>query len=105
MICYPSITRGLLDTNARGLNKEILLAAAKELAKSNGKRLSAENVIPTIRRNNPISFMPNVAEAVAKEVIRQKLARLSPEPSEVKRSMRQRIKRYIKIEKKIVGRY
>ncbi len=105
MICYPSITRGLLDTNAKGLNKEILLAAAKELAKSNGKRLSTENIIPTIHKNNPISFMPNVAAAVAREVIKQKLARLNPDPSEVKKSMKQRINRYMKIEKMVVGRY
>ncbi len=104
MICYPSITRGLLDTNAKGLNKHILLAAARELAKSTGNKLSVDNVIPTIQRNNPLSFMPNVAAAVAKEVVRQKLARLSPDPGEVRKEMKERIRRFMKIERKVLGK-
>lgn len=102
MICYPPIMMGLLSVRAKASNDKVMLAAAKALAKSVGHKLNRENIIPTISKNNPLLFMPNIAAAVAQEVTKEKLARIDIEPNEVKKQIKERIKRSMRIEKKVL---
>ncbi len=101
MICYPPIVMGLLSVRAKSLSEGILYAAAKALAESVGKQLNTENIIPTISKNNPLVFMPNIAAAVAEEAINEGIARINVEAKEVKRLIKERIRRIMMIEKKL----
>lgn len=105
MICYPSIGRGLLDARARSLNQKVLYIAAKTLADAVADDLSTENIIPTIGKNNPIDFMPDLAGAVGEASFRERLSRLGRVSRRaITVSTRRRVKRYTDIERRIVGR-
>jgi malate dehydrogenase (oxaloacetate-decarboxylating) len=62
VLAFPGIFRGLLDSNAREISDQLLLAAAKALADCvTPEQLNTSYIIPSV-------FDPNVAISVAKAV-------------------------------------
>ncbi len=103
VLAFPSIMRGLLDARARGLNYEILEAAATAIAKSTGKELGIDRILPDpLERKIAVKVASNVAAAVVAASVRAGLARLQADPKEVKRQTAERIGRCWKMEKRIL---
>jgi malate dehydrogenase (oxaloacetate-decarboxylating) len=103
LLAFPGIMRGLLDSRAKEVNARTLNAAAMTIAKSVGSRLSQEFIMPSFTdRSMAIKVASSVAEAVAQETARQGLARLNPEKGAVKAHTREILKRYSKLERRLV---
>lgn len=78
---YPGIARGLLDVRARGLNENILMAAARAIAGAvDRKRLSKRHIVPDLFSDE---VTPRVAEAVAQTAIAEGLAARPLPPKQV----------------------
>ena len=72
-LVFPAVFRGILDARARAIPDEVVLAAARELARGAGRKgLSAEHLLPTMEE--PEVF-PEVAAAVGDTAVRLGLAR------------------------------
>jgi malate dehydrogenase (oxaloacetate-decarboxylating) len=72
-LVFPAVFRGVLDARARSIPDEIVLAAAKELARHAADRgLSAEHLLPTMQETE---VFPHVAAAVADAAVREGIAR------------------------------
>ena len=78
---YPGLVRGLLDVRATGLNKNVLMAAAKAVSGVVDKRRMNENhIMPDLFSDETA---PCVAEAVAQSAISEGLARRSVPPKKI----------------------
>ncbi len=72
-LVFPAVFRGVLDARARSIPDEVVLAAAKELARGAARKgLSAHHLLPTMEE--PEVF-PEIAAAVADTSVRLGLAR------------------------------
>ncbi|HTP54438.1 MAG TPA: NADP-dependent malic enzyme [Thermoplasmata archaeon] len=72
-LVFPAVFRGVLDARARSIPDEIVLAAARELARGAERRgLSAHHILPTMEE--PEVF-PEVAAAVGDAAVRLGIAR------------------------------
>jgi len=72
-LIFPAVFRGVLDARARSIPDEIVLAAARELARHASDRgLSADHLLPTMEE---FEVFPHVAAAVADASVRLGIAR------------------------------
>ena len=72
-LVFPAVFRGILDARARAIPDEVVLAAARELARGAGRKgLSAQHLLPTMEE--PEVF-PEVAAAVGDTAVRLGIAR------------------------------
>ena len=103
LLAFPGIVRGLLETRAHAITEKTLLAAAKEIALSAGKNLATDHILPRIGdRGFETSVAPRVAAAVAEATMAQGLSRITVGKEEVLSSARSAIRRYIRIETRLV---
>ena len=73
-IGFPALFRGILDVRARGINKEMLLAAAHEIAKlAEEQGIKEDYVLPTMMDSN---LYPRVAAAVGETAVKTGFARI-----------------------------
>ncbi len=71
-LIFPAVFRGILDARARSIPDEVVLAAAKELARhANDAGLTVDHILPTMEETE---FSPHVAAAVAEEAVRLGIA-------------------------------
>ncbi|MEM2905668.1 MAG: NADP-dependent malic enzyme [Candidatus Bathyarchaeia archaeon] len=86
---FPAIFRGLLDTGARVINTEMLLAAAYELAAcAEEKGLREDYIMPTM---DEVSVYAREAAAVAEAAVRTGVARIKLTREEVRARAEERI--------------
>jgi len=72
-LIFPAVFRGVLDARARSIPDEVVLAAAKELARGAARKgLSAQHLLPTMEE--PEVF-PEIAAAVGDTAVRLGIAR------------------------------
>ena len=72
-LVFPAVFRGVLDARARSMPDEIVIAAAKELARgANRVGLNAHHLLPTMEEAD---VFPDVAAAVADAAVRLGIAR------------------------------
>jgi len=72
-LIFPAVFRGVLDARARSISDEVVIAAARELAKAaERKGMNVHHILPTMEE--PEVF-PEVAAAVADATVRLGVAR------------------------------
>ncbi|HZY69409.1 MAG TPA: NADP-dependent malic enzyme [Thermoplasmata archaeon] len=72
-LVFPPVFRGILDARARAITDEIVLAAARELARqAHSKGLAPDHLLPTMEE---MDVFPHIAAAVAEAAVREGLAR------------------------------
>jgi len=72
-LVFPAVFRGVLDARARSIPDEIVLAAARELARHAADRgLSEEHLLPTMQETE---VFPHVAAAVGMAAVKEGIAR------------------------------
>lgn len=97
---FPGVLRGILEVRAKGINEYMLLRAAKVIAKSVGSKLSPEFIMPDpTDKSTIIKLAANVAAEIADAAIKQGLARVQISGDEVKKNVKESLKRYRKIER------
>ncbi|MDE1870025.1 MAG: NADP-dependent malic enzyme [Candidatus Micrarchaeota archaeon] len=102
LLAFPGIMRGLLETHARKVNNEILIAASKAIAKSVGSKLSVDYIVPNmLDKKLAIKVTASVAVAVAEAAMETGMARVKLDPNEVKKETVRKIKEVMKNEKRI----
>lgn len=90
-IGFPAIFRGILDVRARGINTEMLLAAAHEIAKlAEEQGIREDHILPTMMDS---SLYPRVAAAVGEAAIKTGFARIKISYKELKENAECRISR------------
>jgi malate dehydrogenase (oxaloacetate-decarboxylating) len=90
-IAFPAIFRGILDVRARGINTEMLLAAAHEIAKlAEEQGIGEDHILPTMMDS---SLYPRVAAAVGEASIKTGFARIKISHQELKENAESRISR------------
>ncbi|HUB92488.1 MAG TPA: NADP-dependent malic enzyme [Candidatus Saccharimonadales bacterium] len=99
---FPGIMRGLLDVRAKGVNDEMLYRAAVAAAKGVGRKLSTEYILQGVFDKGYAKTAANIAAAVAEAAVKTGMARITRTPQEIKQGMKERMKRYTSIEKKIM---
>jgi malate dehydrogenase (oxaloacetate-decarboxylating) len=105
MLGFPAIMRGLLDAGVKSVTYEMLYSAAKALAKSAGRKITQECILPNAGdRRQMAKAVAEVAVAIAGAAIASGNAKLSPTPEEIRQSLSAKLKRYAKIEGRIVGK-
>ncbi|MGD0249311.1 MAG: NADP-dependent malic enzyme [Thermoplasmata archaeon] len=71
-LVFPAVFRGVLDARARSIPDEVVLAAARELARgANRKGLSAHHLLPTMEEPG---VFPEIAAAVGDTAVRLGIA-------------------------------
>lgn len=79
-LIFPAVFRGVLDARARSIPDEIVVAAARELARrANERGLTREHLLPTMEE---MAVFPHVAAAVATECVALGIARVRRTPEE-----------------------
>ncbi len=74
-IIFPALFRGALDSRASTITDEMIVAASSEIAKyAYEKGSTEEHIIPTMKE---WEVYPNVAAAVARKAVEQKIAKHS----------------------------
>ena len=72
-LIFPGVFRGILDARARSIPDDVVLAAAKELARgAERKGLSADHLLPTMEERE---VFPQIAAAVGDTAVRLGIAR------------------------------
>ncbi len=105
ILAFPGIMRGLLDAGAKRVDYELLLSAAVALAKTVGKELSPDFILPSVSdKKSIIKIASKMAAAVAENATARGIAKFDVSPESVKENTKQTIKRYLKIEGKVVGK-
>ena len=105
MLGFPAIMRGLLDAGVKSVTYEMLYSAAKALAKSAGRKITQEYILPNAGdRRQMAKAVAEVAVAIAGAAIASGNAKLSPTPEEIRQSLSAKLKRYAKIEGRVVGK-
>jgi malate dehydrogenase (oxaloacetate-decarboxylating) len=90
-IAFPAIFRGILDVRARGINTEMLLAAAHEIEKlAEEQGIGKDHILPTMMDS---SLYPRVAAAVGEASIKTGFARIKISHQELKENAECRISR------------
>ena len=97
---FPGILRGILEVRAKAVDDYMLLCAAKVIAKSVGSGLSRELIMPDLTDNKIVNKLAaNVAAEIASAAMKQGLAKIQVNPDEVRKNVKESLKRYRKIEK------
>lgn len=106
LIAFPGIMRGLLDVRAKEVSPEALVAAAATIARCVGrKKMGRDYIIPSFTdKGLAVKVVSEVAEAVALAISKQGLARIDINEGEVKAHAKGLIRRYSRIERKIIGK-
>ncbi len=105
MLAFPGFMRGLLDSRAKAVRPEMLTAAALAISRCVGRRLGREYIMPSFTDHKMAAKVAvAVAEAVALKASELGVARVNPSRGEVEAHTKALLKRYAKIEKKVVGR-
>ena len=100
LLAFPGIMRGLLDCRAKRVTYRMLHHASAAIAKSVGKKLNTEFIIPTtLDREFAMKVVPKIAASVAEAAVTEKLARHSISYTEAKAKASRMIRRYHGIEK------
>jgi malate dehydrogenase (oxaloacetate-decarboxylating) len=90
-LVFPAVFRGVLDARASRIPDEIVLAAAKELARHAAERgLTSDHILPTMEEREVFPF---VAAAVATEAVRLGIARHKLSHEEFLAQARERMSR------------
>jgi malate dehydrogenase (oxaloacetate-decarboxylating) len=72
-LVFPPVFRGILDARAKSIPDEVVLVAARELAKGAARRgLTPNHLLPTMEE---LEVFPEIAAAVADEAVRLGIAR------------------------------
>jgi malate dehydrogenase (oxaloacetate-decarboxylating) len=72
-LVFPAVFRGILDARARSIPDEVVLAAARELARgAKRKGLTAQHLLPTMEESE---VFPEIAAAVGDAAVRLRIAR------------------------------
>ncbi len=103
VVAFPGIMRGLLDVRAKGINMEMLYSAAVALAEGAEKKMGTEYIIQGVFDEGYIDTAANVAAAVAAAAAKTGMARVSVSPDEVRNAFKERVERYLALEKKVFG--
>ncbi|QEX19069.1 NAD-dependent malic enzyme 4 [Hypericibacter terrae] len=76
VLAFPALMRAALDTKTRRVSREMCLAASRAIA----AEVPDAELAPDLILPSPLSatLYPNVAEAVAREAVKQGLARVDP---------------------------
>ncbi len=99
-LAFPGIMRGLLDSRARKITHKTLHNASVAIAKSVGKRLNHDFIIPTtLDRYFAIKTVPRIAASVAESVVREGLARRNISYTEERKKASELIRRYHRMER------
>jgi malate dehydrogenase (oxaloacetate-decarboxylating) len=88
-IGFPAILRGALDVHAKTINTEMMIEAAKEVAKfaeENGLR--EDYIVP---RMTELEMFPREAAAIARAAIRTGVARVKADPKKIQEDTLKRI--------------
>ncbi len=103
LLAFPGVLRGILDVRAKSVNFGMLYAASIALAKSTGRGLGTERVLPNLtEKGASLSITPGIAAAVAKAAVETGVARLSPTGDDVKANAKAMIKRYARLERRLI---
>ncbi|MEM2922379.1 MAG: NADP-dependent malic enzyme, partial [Candidatus Bathyarchaeia archaeon] len=88
---FPAIFRGMLDVHARGINIQMMLAAAKAIASfAEEKGLSRGYIIPTMEEDD---VFPREAVAVARAAMETGMARIKVDLDELLEATRERLRK------------
>jgi malate dehydrogenase (oxaloacetate-decarboxylating) len=72
-LVFPAVFRGILDARARAIPDEVVLVAARELARGAARKgLTAQHLLPTMEESE---VFPEVAAAVGDAAVRLGIAR------------------------------
>jgi len=97
---FPGVMRGILEVNAKDIDEHMLLAASKAIARSVGKNLSKEFIMPDLTNSaSAIKLAANVAAATAEAAIKNGLARNQISPDDIRKDIKESLKRYKKLER------
>jgi malate dehydrogenase (oxaloacetate-decarboxylating) len=90
-LVFPAVFRGVLDARARSMPDEIVIAAARELARgAERKGVSAHHILPTMEESE---IFPHMAAAVADTAVRLGIARRRQSHEEFLERAQQRMAR------------
>jgi len=79
VLCFPGLFRGVLDCNAKEINREMLLAASEAIASAvAAEELREDSIIPSVfNRNVPVKVAKEVMEAAIRTGVARQLKRYS----------------------------
>jgi malic enzyme len=94
------VLRGILESRAKGFDEHVLVTAARAVAKSVGKALSREYIMPDLSDSKIAGRLAaNVAAEVVKATVKQGFARVEVDSEIVRGQVRESLRRYAKIER------
>ena len=100
ILAFPGIMRGLLDSRAKAVSFKMLHNAAVTIARSVGRRLSTEFIIPyALERGFAFNTVPKVAASVAESAAAEGLARKAISFESEFRNAERLIRRYDSMER------
>ena len=100
LIAFPAIMRGLLDSRAKRVTYSMLHNASVAIARSAGKGLSPDCIIPnTLDKRFIAKAVPKIAASVAESAVQEGLARHSISYNDALSRAKFLIKRYQRMEK------
>ena len=100
MLSFPAVMRGLLDSGASRIDYSMLYNGAKALARSVGKRLARDHILPSISEGKELSkAISDVAIAIADTAIKSHNARSDISSDAIKSGLASRARLYKKMEK------
>ncbi len=102
LFSFPAIMSGLLSARVKKVTYDLLYEAAKALAKSAGKDISREHILPDASDSRQMmKAVESIAIAVARKSMETGNARVSVTPNEIRSRIRQSVKVYARAEKKL----
>ncbi|MDE1870895.1 MAG: NADP-dependent malic enzyme [Candidatus Micrarchaeota archaeon] len=97
---FPGILRGILEARAKGIDEYVLLRASAVISKAAARNLSPESIMPDLTDNSAArKLTASVAAEVVRALLKQGLARIDANPSEVKKNVSDSLKKYRKLER------
>lgn len=102
VLAFPGIMRGALYVRAKHITMKMLHASAIALARSVGKNLSTEYILPGVLDKHYEKAAMDIACAVADSAAKEGVARISKDPKEIRVEMKAMAKRYRAFEKRFI---
>ena len=101
LLAFPAVMRGLLEARAKRVTQDMLISAAKAMAKVIGSKLDAEHILPDILdKRYAIKLATTVAAAVAEAAVSSGDARVNVDAEDVKRRTKESLVAYARMEKR-----